>query len=120
MTIEGLIFLGFMGFVGAGLVTFFGYIARASRDVSIKILFVFLIIVTLSLELLPFIQYTLAERSLENIPETIENLSSFLIASIGGLIFSSLFGPRERARIIMAKQAEPDISPVEFSKISKI
>lgn len=100
MTIEELIVLGFLGFVGAALVTFFVYIVKISRDVSIKILFIFLIIVILSLELLPFIQYTLAEPSLGgNIRETLENLSSFLIASIGGLIFSFLFETRERTTI---------------------
>jgi len=98
MTIEELIVLGFMGFVGAALVVLFGYIVKISRDVSVKILFIFLIIVILGLELLPFIEYTLAESSLDDIPEIIESLSSFLIASIGGLFFSFLFGPRKKTR----------------------
>lgn len=89
MPVEELIVLGIMG---AALVAFFGYIVKTSQDLSIKILFIFIIIVILGLELWPFIKYALAEPNLSDIPVIIENLSSFLIASIGGLIFGSVFG----------------------------
>lgn len=84
MTVEGLIL---WGFIGAALVFIFLYIGRKSQNAYVKIFSAVVVIVILLLELWPFIKYALAEPSLDNIVEIFENLSSFLISSIGGAFF---------------------------------
>lgn len=87
MNIEGLI-LG--GIIGAALIYILLYTGRKSQNSYVKIFCAAVVIMILLLELWPFIEYAWRKPSLENIVEIFENLSSFLVASIGAAIVEAV------------------------------